>query len=157
MHCAAIGVLEVETWGNVTGTSGRLRELKIRSGEVIAQAKQWLACKLGYGVGHAVAEVQSRTVPALAEGNKRVGRDRPVIGRELRDLDLGLLQEPREQRLAGMSEPRTQHQRTLNDGRCPDAGVLGSRQEVPDALVARFLEQDRDDRRAVDNHTPSRP
>jgi hypothetical protein len=69
--------------GNVAGTSGRLRELKIRSGEVIAQAKQWLACKLGYGVGHAVAEVQSRTVPALAEGNKRVGRDRPVIGREL--------------------------------------------------------------------------
>jgi hypothetical protein len=80
-----------------------------------------------------------------------------VVGRDLHHLDLGLLREPGEQGLAGAPQPSAQHHGTLDDGRRPDTGLLGDRQAVPEALVARFLEQDRDDIRAVDGHTPSGP
>ena len=51
-----------------------------------------------------------------------------------------------------MSHPSAQHQRALDHGQGADTDLLGCSQMVPEALVTRFLEQDRDDRRAVDDH-----
>jgi Zinc-binding dehydrogenase/Alcohol dehydrogenase GroES-like domain len=58
-----------------------VRELEVGGGKVVAKAQQRLARELGNGVGHAVAEVQTRTVPASAVGDEGIGRDRPMIGR----------------------------------------------------------------------------
>jgi hypothetical protein len=142
-----------------TGSSRERRscELQIRGGEITAQTQQRLLGELADGIGHAVAEVQTRAVSTLPVGKEGVGRDHPMISHEFHHLDLGLLQKPREQRLAGVSQPRAQHQRALEHGGCPHTDLLGSCQVVSEALVARFLEQDRDDRRAVDDHTPSGP
>ena len=89
---------------------GRLRNLEIRGGKVIAQAQQRLTRQLGNGIGHAVAKVQTCAVAALPVDEIGVGRDGPVLRPERHHLDLSLLQKPREQRLSGVPQPRTQHQ-----------------------------------------------
>jgi hypothetical protein len=93
----------------------------------------------------------------LPIGNVGVGRDRPLVRPELHHLDLGLLQEPRQQGLAGLPQPRAQHQGALDHGRGAGTELLGRYQLVSETLVTRFLQQDSHDGRAVDDHTLSGP
>src|SRR6266540_4702034 len=129
---------------------------QIRPCEVLADVEEWLARESGDGVGEAVAEVQGRGMPALAEPGVRVDRDRPVLGGEGDDRNARLLHDPGEKAPPAWAQLRCQDQPGLGQGRSPGAGVA-CRELVDERFPARLPENDRDERRRVDDHMPCGP
>ena len=74
--------------------------------EVVAEAEQRLPREVGDGVGQAVAEVQRRRMPALAEAFEGVDGDDPVavVEREHSEVELG--HESANRLSAGRPDPR---------------------------------------------------
>ena len=89
-------------------------------------------------------------MPALAEPGVRVDRDWPVLVGEGDDRDSRLLHDPGKETPAEWSQLRRQDHPGFGQGRSPGAG--GARRELVDeCLPARLPENDRDQRRRVDD------
>jgi hypothetical protein len=106
---------------------------------------------------HAVAEVEPGRMTALPVAPVRVHRLAPVQLTERDLLDAELVQEPLHEAVGIGSEPRAQHDSGL--GERPRAGRhrVGGEELVDEAFMPGLLEDDGQQHRRIDDHTPSSP
>src|SRR5262245_2179718 len=95
-------------------------------------------------------------MPALAEPRIRMDGDRPVLIGEGHHVDSRLLDEPGQKTPTARAELRGQHEASFDQGRGADSGRARGKR-FDERVPARLSEDDRHQRRSVDDHTPSGP
>ncbi len=132
-------------------------ELQIGLCEVVAEAEQGLPGELRDRIGQTVAEVESRSVPALARPQVSIECRLPMLLREDDALELELVGGSGDERATDHPELVDEHDAGLDECRRPDPHDGRIAQPGERLLETRLLDQDRDECGRVDDHTPSGP
>lgn len=135
----------------------RSGQLEVRIRKVLPPGKEWLGGEPGSRVGQAVAEVQSCRVASFPKANISFDCHAPVILAERHNLNTGLLQESQEERSRVLFQSSRQHKSCFRQCGRPDTCRASASQPLEKRLVARFLLQDRNNRRGIEDQKPSRP
>ena len=139
------------------GEATSVHKRQICLGKVIANEQQWLPGSARHRIGEAVTKIQPCWMPALAETLKRCDGNAPVGFGQRHNLDPSLVEEPRQERFPDRAQTRSQNDPRLGYCRRTDLQLQASREALQKSLMTVFLQENRDDRGAIDDHTPSGP
>ncbi len=132
-------------------------KLQIGLREIPADAEERPPGHPSCRVRETIAIVQARRMPATPEAKPRIHGDSEVSLRERDDIELELLEQSSNESSRIPGEPGRKHDRGLDECGGTYSGG-GCQPELTSELgFAGFLKDDRDDRRAVDDHTPAGP
>ena len=132
------------------------RRLDIRTPEIFPDEEQRIARHGCHGVAEAVAEVQIGLVSAAAVPLVCPYGGFLMRSCERHNRDVQFADEIRQLIAYGRAAPGGRDDGGLGEGWRPDADDIGFEYTIDEIQIARLAEENRDERRRIERHTPVR-
>lgn len=127
-------------------------EFEVGLGKVVADGQQWFVGELGGRVAHTIAEIEAGWVSGAAETQVGALRDIGVVGGVFDYLEVDFAVEPVEESSSDRALPGGEDDQGFGEGGRTDTGVVGAGQRHGDLLGLRFVLDEGDQCRGVDDH-----